>query len=54
MGTLIHIHISLLILQNNSSAIEEDLALMKQRKFQQKKNDISVAQSETTIIKKVC
>ena len=26
---------------------------MKQRKFQQKKNDISVAQSETTIIKKV-
>lgn len=39
--------------QNNTIGIEEDQALMKQRKFLQKKADISVAQSETTIIKKV-
>lgn len=40
-------------IQNNPIGIEEDLALLKQRKFQQKKSDISVTQPETTIIKKV-
>lgn len=43
-----------IFLQNNTLGMEEDQALMKQRKLLQKKADISGAQSETTIIKKVC
>lgn len=40
-------------MQNNVLGIEEDQALMKQRKYLQKKADVSVAQSETAIIKRV-